>query len=416
MSRIVFAAMGSLGDLHPLVAIALELKQRGHDLIFASHQEYQDIIESVNLKFHRLRPDTPKEIERLMDPKTGSKQVFQDWICGNLHHTYSDLFACCQNTDFIIACSAVQAARLVAEVLDIPWASAVYQPLGFFSIYDPPVLPLVPGLLRLPSLAPLFGRGLRQFAISMTRSWGSSVHQLRQELNLPPLKGNPLIDDAYSSYLILAMFSAALAPPQPDWEEQTVQTGFAFYDGHDSVGLAPAIQQFLEAGEPPVVFTLGSAAVHVPGDFYSESIKATNHLNHRAVLLMGNNPLPANLPANMIAVDYVPYSQIFPYACAVVHQGGVGTTAQALRAGCPTLVVPFSHDQPDNAARVQQLGTSLTLTRKNYSAKQVVKQLRKLLDTPSFATQAQTIGCQIQAEDGVGTACDAVEKCLMQTL
>lgn len=419
MSRIVLAAMGSLGDLHPLIAIALTLQQRGHDLVFATHREYQNTIESLGLKFHRLRPDTalgdPQEIERMMDLKEGTKRGIQDWICGNLRNTYSDLLTCCQNTDFIIATGAVLAARLVAEVMDIPWASAVYQPSGLFSVHDPSVLPLFPDFTRIPGLRLLLGRGLRQLAISMTQSWVASVHQLRQELNLPPLNGNPLIDDAYSPYLILAMFSATFAQPQPDWEDQTVQTGFAFYDGSGSAELDPELQQFLEAGEPPIVFTLGSTAVHVPGRFYEESIEAATHLNRRAVLLMGSNPRPANLPAHIIAIDYVPYSQIFPHARAVVHQGGIGTTAQALRAGCPTLVIPFSHDQPDNAARVQRLGTSLTLSRKRYSAKPVVKQLRKLLDNPRFAAQAQTIGCRIQAEDGVGNACDAIETCLMQT-
>jgi UDP:flavonoid glycosyltransferase YjiC (YdhE family) len=155
-----------------------------------------------------------------------------------------------------------------------------------------------------------------------------------------------------------------LAKPQPDWAANTVITGFTFYDGsQDRTELTQELKQFLDAGEPPIVFTLGSAAVLDPGNFYQESIQAAKQLNRRAVLLIGKNTPPKNLSEDILAVNYAPYSQIFPHACAIVHQGGIGTTAQALRAGRPTLVMPYSHDQPDNAARVNRLGTSRTIPR-----------------------------------------------------
>ncbi|HEY9597512.1 MAG TPA: nucleotide disphospho-sugar-binding domain-containing protein, partial [Cyanophyceae cyanobacterium] len=163
-------------------------------------------------------------------------------------------------------------------------------------------------------------------------------------------------------------------------------------------------------GEPPIVFTLGSATVMTPGNFYQESIQAANQLNRRAVLLIGKNAPPEILSKGIIAVSYVPYSQVFPYACAIVHQGGIGTKAQALRAGRPTLVMPYSHDQPDNAARVERLGTSRTIPRKQYLASRVAHELRELLENPQYATKAAEIGRIIQAENGVAVACDAIEK------
>jgi rhamnosyltransferase subunit B len=172
------------------------------------------------------------------------------------------------------------------------------------------------------------------------------------------------------------------------------------------------LMQFLNADEPPLVFTLGSSAVITPGNFYRESIQAANRLNRRAVLLMGKNAPPENLSKNIIAVNYAPYSQIFSRASVVVHQGGIGTTAQALRAGCPTLIVPYSHDQPDNAARVERLGTSRTLSRKQYSTPQIVKELSELFANPNYAARAREIGHLIQTEDGVGVACHAIEQLL----
>ena len=209
------------------------------------------------------------------------------------------------------------------------------------------------------------------------------------------------------------MFSPVLAKPQLDWDRNTVITGFTFYDGDlQQATLPPALQQFLAAGEPPIVFTLGSAIVMIPGTFYEESIQAATRLSRRAVLLIGKNQPPANLPQDTIAIDYVPHSQIFPHACAIVHQGGVGTTAQALRAGVPTLIMPYSYDQPDNAARVKRLGTSRTIDRAEYTASKVTQELRVLLENPEYATKAAEISQIIQAEDGVRVACDAIVKSL----
>jgi rhamnosyltransferase subunit B len=168
--------------------------------------------------------------------------------------------------------------------------------------------------------------------------------------------------------------------------------------------------QFLENGERPIVFTLGSAAVFSPGDFYEASVEAAKILNRRAVLLVRKNPFPKSLSERIIAFDYAPFSEIFLYACAIVHQGGIGTTAQALRAGHPMLVVPYSHDQPDNAARVERLGISRTIPRKQYMTSQVAKELSELFASESYSTKAERIGRIIQAENGVTLACNAIEK------
>ncbi|MBE9070382.1 glycosyltransferase family 1 protein [Leptolyngbya cf. ectocarpi LEGE 11479] len=416
MSRIVLTTIGSFGDLHPKIAIALELRRRGHDIVFATHREYQHKIEALGFEFHRMRPDNtalndPEEMARMMDLRTGTEYVVRNWVCASLRETYTDLMNTAKNADLIINGEGVLAARLVAEKLGISWIPTVLQPLSFLSAYDPSVLPALPAIFQLPGFNLIAQRGIRPLSKLLSKAWAKPVYQLRQEIDLPPLKGNPLIDDKYPPGLVLTMFSPVLAKPQPDWPTNTVLTGFTFYDGSEGGRQLPSeLEQFLNAGEPPIVFTLGSAAVVSPGQFYEESIKAVNHLNRRAVLLMGKNAPPANLPNSIIAVNYAPYSQLFSRACAIVHQGGVGTTAQALRAGRPTLVTPYSVDQPDNAARVKRLGTSRTVSRKQYIAKRVAKQLNELLDNPNYAARSIKIGAIIRAENGVNVACDAIEK------
>jgi rhamnosyltransferase subunit B len=419
MSRIVVTTIGSLGDLHPQIAIAKELHKRGHHVVFAAMKEYQPIIEPLGFEFHSMRPDgapinNSEELAKMTDLKTGSEYTVRSWLLPNLRGTYTDLLDSAKDADFIIAGDIVYAAPLVAEKLGIRWASLALAPVAFFSAYDPSVIPLFPFLAKLRG----FGTPLNQFVIKLLKaaikSWAEPIHQLRKELELPELRNNPIIDKS-SACLVLAMFSPVLATPQPDWAKNTVVTGFAFYDGSEG-GINPELQKFLDSGEPPIVFTLGSAAVMVPGTFYQESVGAATQLNGRAVLLIGKNTPPDHLSEDIIAIDYVSYSQIFPHACVIVHQGGIGTTAQALRAGRPSLIMPYSYDQPDNAARVQRLGTSRTIDRSKYQAGRVAKEIQALLENPNYATKATEIGRILQIEHGVDVACDAIEAQLKEPI
>ena len=419
MSRIVLTTIGSLGDLHPMLAIGLTLRERGHDVVFAVVRQFSDRIQALGFEVEPIRPDEaspddPEMIARMMDLQKGTERLMRDYIFANLRQTYADLMAIAQGADFILTGEVVYASRLVAEKLGIPWAFCALSPASFFSIYDPPVLPTQVGLAKLRSV-PLINRGVKYLARSATRTWAEPMHQLRRELGLSPI-GNPIIDDKFSPHLVLALFSSVLAAPQTDWPPNTVQTGFTFYDGTaEGTGLAPELRDFLAAGESPIVFTLGSAAVFDPGDFYRDSIQAAQQLDQRAVLLMGQNLPPETLPDSIMAWDYVPYSEIFPYASAIVHQGGIGTTAQGLRSGRPTLVMPYSHDQPDNAARLERLGTSRTIPRQQYRATRAARELHALLENSNYADQAVAVAQTMQTEAGTRVACDEIEKQLLSS-
>jgi UDP:flavonoid glycosyltransferase YjiC (YdhE family) len=307
------------------------------------------------------------------------------------------------------------AAPLVAEKHGLPWAATVLQPMVFASAYDPPVPPAHPPAAAVYRLGPRFNRSLLNVMKRRFRPLAAPVDALRAELGLPPGR-NPIFEGQFSPYLNLALFSEALGRPQPDWPERTVVTGFPFYDRlAPGQGLPEELDRFIREGAPPIVFTLGSSAVVIGGDFYAESIEAVRMLGRRAVLLVGKdewNRLPRPLPEGVLACEYAPHSEVFPRAAAVVHQGGVGTTGQALRAGRPTLVVPFAHDQPDNALRVTRLGLARTILRARYNARRAAAELRRLLEEPSYAQNAVRVSRQVQAEDGVGAACDALESLL----
>jgi len=198
------------------------------------------------------------------------------------------------------------------------------------------------------------------------RSWERPLHKLRAELGLPPIKGAMLIDGQFSRSGTLALFDPSLATPQPDWPAGTVVCGAALHDAADPQGATAvsdeALEQFLAAGPPPVVFALGSSAVWLAHDYWKHAIAACGILGVRGLLLTGM-PLQQRLPPYMAAFEYLPYSRVFPRAAAIVHQAGIGTLSVALRSGRPQLLTPAGFDQPDNAARVIRAGAGLRVRR-----------------------------------------------------
>jgi UDP:flavonoid glycosyltransferase YjiC (YdhE family) len=147
------------------------------------------------------------------------------------------------------------------------------------------------------------------------------------------------------------------------------------------------------------------------GAFYEDSAAAAKMLGRRAVLIVGKDwaNRPASLPEGVVACDYAPFLDLFSRAAAIVHPGGVGTTALAMRSGRPMLVVPSAHDQFDNAARVARLGIARTIPRRRYTPARAAAELRRLLDNPTYAERTSEIGQGLWQEDGVRAACDALE-------
>jgi rhamnosyltransferase subunit B len=152
--------------------------------------------------------------------------------------------------------------------------------------------------------------------------------------------------------------------------------------------------------------------VHLARDFYVQSARAAQLLGQRAVLLLGQNPPPADPPASLLAWDYLPYGKLFPHAAAIVHQGGVGTTGQALRAGRPMVVMPFAHDQFDNARRVTRLGVGRHVPREKYCAESAARALRDLLADGRATNTATRLAAEMRAERSTEAACTAIERAL----
>jgi rhamnosyltransferase subunit B len=413
--RILLTTFGSLGDLHPYIALARGLRAHGARPTIGTSAFYRDLVESRGIDFVPIRPDVPdpeglKQIAvDLMDARKGTATVVREMTMPWVRESYEDTLAAAEHADLLISHLLTYATPLVSEVHRIPWVSVVLQPMLFFSASDPPALPLFQWLNRLPfDPGQWFWRGMRRGAMLTASRWFGELRELQRELGMPTNK-DPLFE-TYSPWLTLALFSPHFAAPQPDWPPHTVATGFPFLDLPDEEVLPPHVEAFLRDGPPPIVFTLGSSAVWTPGSFYAESIEAVQRLGRRAVLLAGPQAAERmpDLPDSILAVDYAPHAAIFPHAAAIVHQGGIGTTAQALRAGKPTIIVPFAHDQFDNARRSERLGLGLTMSRDHYTAATATRTLHRLLSNPDFTRRANQFGRLIRAEDGIENACVAL--------
>ncbi|MBC7926490.1 MAG: hypothetical protein H7039_12605 [Bryobacteraceae bacterium] len=206
-----------------------------------------------------------------------------------------------------------------------------------------------------------------------------------------------------------------LAAPQDDWPQPLVQTGFAWHDDDDPIyGSDPELHTFIASGTPPILFTLGTGVSQRPGAFFERSLQAVKQLGQRALFLLGPDAARAKQLTGrsdqFFVAGYAPYANVFPYSAVVVHQGGIGTTAQALRAGRPMLVVPFGFDQPDNAERVRKLGTGLSLPIEKYVPETAATMLAELLENPAYSSKAASVSKQVKLEDGAEKAAAAIEQ------
>lgn len=424
-ARIVFATVGSLGDLFPFLAVGKELRRRGHHVTVATHAMHQSAIELAGLTFANasgiVEPEDREAFTaRAFHPWRGPHFVVHDMAALDVRESYHKLLPLCADADVMITSTLAFAAQIIAEQASsagrLRWLSAVLAPAGFISASDPPATGwhMLDTFLRGSASR---GRWLSRMAERITRSWTAPVRALRNDLALPPQspQGDPFHRGQHAPDGVLALFSPLLGKPQPDWPPHVVVTGAARYQPPATPH--PALQAFLDAGPAPLVFTLGSTAVHVNAQFLRESAEAAQMLGRRAVLLTGSPEmrarLPQSLPATLHCVDYAVHADLFARAAVVVHHGGIGTSTEALRSGHPMLVVPHGFDQPDNAARLRRLGVAHVLPARRYRADRAAKLLDELLQQPRFQHASERAAQAMQREDGAKVGANVVEASLL---
>lgn len=402
--------VGSHGDVHPFIALGLGLTARGHRVTLVTAGPFRRLAERHGFGF---RP-TVSEAEYdqftadpdLWHPRKSFDVLFaREPLARQLRTTFGHVRDLYTPGDTVLVCGSLGiAARLANDALGVPLATVHLQPVALPSVVSPPLFPT----LRMRWWWPYWVRRLLYAAggrFIMDPRIGPPLNALRHELGMPPVRNVWQWKD--SPRLVMNLFPEWYASA-PDWPPQCRSVGFLRYDQADA-GLSPGLDEFLAAGPPPVVVSLGSA-MRTGHRHFAAAAEACRRLGVRGLLLCkGREQVPADLPPGVAHFDYAPFSRVFPRAAAVVHHGGIGTTAQALAAGVPQVVMPLAFDQPDNAARLERLGVARSVPAQRFTADRAVAALSAVLDNPTVQAACKTYAAKMTGPDPVAEACRLVE-------
>ena len=392
--NIIVTAPGSLGDVNPLLAIAHQLKQAGHSVLFLAAERYLPLAERAGLATKSLVSETQFQRlagnPQLWHPRHGARLIFREAVEHFLQSHYQWLEQHCIPGQTI----------LVSHVLD--FAGRIYRDAHPTTKFVN-VLP-APALLRsqrTPArLSSFFGERWIPHQLIPLLYWcadqwvdrigAGPINELRRTLGLAPVH-RILHRWWWSPDLVLCLFPEWYSIDPRDLLPQMRQIGFPLADSADYV--TPEVTQQTEnlwrnfGEDRPLIFAPGTAHEHA-GSFLQSAAEACQRLKRPGVLISTNAAqIPSRLPAHIVAARYLPFSQVLPRSTAIVHHGGVGTTSQALRAGTPQVVLPMAFDQFDNAERVTRLRCGSWLPMRKQNTDRLVAHLQNLPHTATRTTE-----------------------------
>jgi UDP:flavonoid glycosyltransferase YjiC (YdhE family) len=409
--RYILVPVGSTGDVHPFLGIGRELRTRGHDVTLAAGEPFRAPAQRAGLDFLPTWTEEAFELlaqdPGLWHPKRGL-QVVLGAVSNMLSTTYAALHEAYRPGETtLVGHTLALPVRLLEEKYGAPAATIHLAPGTIRSTHLAPALPPVRDISGAPGW---FKRALF-WAIDR---WyidpyvAGPLNALRSDLGLPPVS-RVFESWIHSPNATIGLFPEWFGPPQPDWPKSMRLTAFPLYDDDDGAP-DPELDGFLAAGDPPIVFTPGSANRQAPA-FFEAALDATTVLGRRALFLTRYpEQLPVDLPDTVRHVPWVPLARLLPDCAAIVHHGGIGTCAQGLAAGIPQLTMPMGFDQPDNSLRLQRLGVGAYLEPHRFKGKLLASAVSRLLNGRTVAAACVKYSDETRSEDGVGLTCDALER------
>ncbi len=410
MKNYILVTMGTSGDVNPFVGLGRALKERGHKVVLLTNPYFEKFILDAELEFLPIGT-TEEYIEGINDPDLwhpvkSATVILNRIILPNIKIVYEIIEELCRNGDNIIVSSSMAlGARIAQEKLNIPLCTTYYlQPslrsdreaMGF-SFPD-----WMPGLLT-RSIFALMDRLLIDRAIC------GKLNEVRTELGLEPVKIGTLSKWINSPQLVLCLYPEWLKPFQPGWPKNTVQTGFAYYDGAIDYKQSESVMQFIESGEPPIVFTPGTGVVNEE-QFFRVAVESVQALKKRALLCTKHSSqVPAKLPDSVMYADYVPFNLVLPKAALIVHHGGMGTMVQAMSAAIPQIIRPMAHDQFQNGNLVKKLGVGTVIKREKFTVNNVTEKLDYLLASETVAGKCREIAGKFDNFGYLEKTCNILE-------
>ncbi len=414
--KVLLPTLGSAGDVHPFLAIGQTLRARGHAVEVITNPVFRPLVEAAGLAFHPVGTaahytdalSSPK----LWHPVDGFGVFWRRMAKHAMAPVYQRIESQFnQGPCVVLATPLMLGARLAQEKLGAPLVTAYTAATMLRSCEYPLTLahwrvPHWPQSVLRPALS-LAWQALDRFKLHPMLA--ADLPALRHTLGLPPLTGSVFGQWVHSPQAGVTLFPHWFAPAPPDWPAQVRQAGFPLYDGDQAHGLDAELQAFLTAGAPPVVFTPGSAMGHGHA-FFEAAVRTCQALGQRGVLLTTQGQqIPADLPATVHHSAYAPFGLLLPGAAALVHHGGIGNTAQALRAGLAQLITPMAFDQFDNAMRLERLGVAASVPRQDTTFTTMAPKLKMLLESPDVASACHRAAQRLARDRGLDVVCDLLE-------
>ncbi|WP_297624725.1 glycosyltransferase [Nocardia sp.] len=420
--RIAIPLTGTRGDVHPVVALGLELRRRGHDVLIGAPPNLVEFVTAAGLAARPCGPD----IQQLYSSEAGQQALaagntlrLMQLVAGQMseyaEQMNNEVIEVCAGAELIVASTVTEdRASSVAEAMGVPLVSLHYFPARSNSAYP------FPGALP-PQWSPpaLVNRATWTVAENLRRVvFMRYLNDLRTTLGLPKTWTSPAAALARANVPEIQIYDPALVPGLPEqWDDRRPFTGFLTLDHAtraavgELTGDHEGILSWIDEGEPPVFFGFGSMPIHDTAAVLAMVEEVSARLGVRALMSAGWSDLDAATASagkHVKIVGPFAYDTVFPRCAAAVHHGGIGTLFESLRAGLPTLVCSVSFEQPMWGGQVERLGLGAHLPFTRLTTARMEQALAPLL-TPERRTRVTEFAKTLRTEGTVAHAADLVE-------
>lgn len=409
--------VGTTGDIHPFMRIASALQSLGRKVTFITHSYYENVVRDAGLPFVGIGTD--EEFLRVLrnpdiwDPKKGFSALLADYSTGLKQALEAIRSVSAQFPQVVIAHPFAAPGAVIARELGFVKSvvAAYLAPSNLRTCHDP----LNIGATSVPRWVPMsWRRALWRF---VEKGWIdpvaiAQINAVRTSLGLSEVHSF-LTHIAEAPDLSVTLFPSWFAPTAPDWPRPLIEGDFQLFEAAAGGGFSEELCAFLAASEKPLVFTPGTGNLHAR-DFFACAVSAVNQLWRRAIFLSRErSQIPTRLPESILWQPYVPLSVLLRHAAVLVHHGGIGTTAEALRSGIPQLIAPFAWDQFDNGARIASLGIGMVIPAKRLRPRKLARSLQHLYTSETVRAQCSLLESRFLLPHDPAGLCREVERLVL---
>lgn len=418
--RIVLIGYGSRGDVQPLIALGHGLKNAGYDVTLAAGSNFREMVTDAGFDYEPFRTD----MHAMMNSESG-----QAWIekssanslveAQNMKRMMNefgttmgeDILRMAQNADVLVSgLPTFMLTHVIARKLGKQHLTIMLAPLNPTADAAATMVPSVP---RRKAFANRFAGYIGQYFTYWIFQQASNTYLA--SIGEKPMRYGDYTRAYNREVPVIYGISPRVMPRPDDWHDNAFVTGYWFYDsGGDDWMPSTELKSFLESGDAPVYIGFGSMSNQDPAGTAQIMINALQTAGKRGIILSGWAGLRAEtLPDDILLLDSAPHDWLFPKMAAVIHHGGAGTTAAALRAGIPNTVVSHMADQPYWGRRVHELGVGApNIKRHKLNSERLAEAVQRMTTDREMQSRAAALGAAIRQEDGVGAAVDVFNRLL----